>query len=68
MDKLAYKLSTFAELTELSIRFLKQQIYDGELKAIKKGGHWRIPAEAAKEYLSGSEKAQKTSESLATTA
>lgn len=52
MDQLAYKVKTFARLTELSERFVKQQIYDGKLKAIKKEGIWRIPAEAAREYLS----------------
>lgn len=50
-EQLAYKVKTFAQLTDSSERFIKQQIYDGNLKAIKKGGHWWIPAEAARAYL-----------------
>ena len=56
IDKLAYKVKTFADLMDASERFVKQEIYDGNLKALKKGGHWWIPAEAAKEYLSLSDK------------
>ena len=52
---LAYKVSTFARLADLSERFVKQQIYDGELRAVKKGGHWLIPADAAMAYLAPQE-------------
>lgn len=48
---LAYKIKTFARLADLSERFVKQQIYDGELRAVKKGSVWLIPADAADAYL-----------------
>jgi excisionase family DNA binding protein len=67
IDKLAYKVKTFAQLCELSERFIKQEIYDGNLKAIKAGNRWRIPAEAAREYLSRREEAQKSDSSLPAT-
>ena len=59
-ERLAYKVKTFARLSDLSERFVKQEIYDGNLKAVKKGAQWRIPAEAAREYwqLSKKEEAQ----------
>jgi hypothetical protein len=70
-EQLAYKVKTIAQLTDSSERFIKQQIYDGNLKAIKKGGHWWIPAEAARAYLaldnSQNKEAQKSETSLAAT-
>jgi hypothetical protein len=51
MAPLAFKVATFARLTELSVRFLKSEIYCGNLRAIKKGSVWLIPAAAAKDYL-----------------
>jgi excisionase family DNA binding protein len=67
-DKLAYKVKTFASLCELSERFVKQEIYDGNLRAIKTGNRWRIPADAAREYLTKKEEAQDQVQSLATAA
>jgi hypothetical protein len=66
-EQLAYKVKTFARLTDSSERFIKQQIYDGNLKAIKKGGHWWIPADAAREYLAIKEETQNQVESLPAT-
>ena len=52
IDQLAYRVKTFAELTDTSERFIRQEIYAGNLEAIKLGSDWRITAEAARAYLS----------------
>jgi hypothetical protein len=66
-DKLAYKPRTFARLAELSERFIKQEIYDGHLRAIKAGNRWRIPVDEARRYLGIREEAREGDKSLATT-
>lgn len=50
--RLAYSPQEFSKLTSLSLSFVKQEIYRGNLKAIKRGSRVIIPAEAAREYLS----------------
>jgi len=52
-ERLAYSPKNFAELADLSLSFVKREIYAGNLKAIKRGGRVIIPAEAARAYLSG---------------
>ena len=68
LDRLAYKVKTFAALIECSERFVKQEIYDGNLKAFKAGGHWRITNEAARAYMGLKEEAREQDETLASVA
>jgi hypothetical protein len=64
-ERLAYRPAEFARATGLSLSTVKREIYDGKLKAIRKRGAVIIPAEAAREYLSGEKKeAQTSSESV----
>jgi hypothetical protein len=68
LEKLAYKVKTFCQLAELSDRFVKQEIYDGNLFAVKTGNQWRTPVDEARRYLGIKEKAQDQDQSLATAA
>lgn len=61
----AYKVSTVARMGEMSDRFVRDLIYRKELFAVRVGGEWRIPADAAHKLL-GLE-AQAGDQSLATT-
>jgi hypothetical protein len=63
-EPLAYSVQNFAKLADLSVSFVKREIYDGNLKAIKRRGRVIIPAEAARAYLSA-ESETRNQESLA---
>ena len=49
--KLAYSTKTFAQAIESTQNFVKEEIYRKNLRAVKRGGHWKIPIDAAEEYL-----------------
>jgi len=53
VERLAYTVKSFAKAAELSESFVKREIYDGNLKAIKRRGRVIVPAEAARAYLAG---------------
>ena len=66
-ERLAYRVKDFAQLTGLSLSFVKREIYAGKLKTHKKGSVVLILVEDARAYLEGDEAAQKSDPSLAAT-
>lgn len=67
-ERLAYSTKTFAEAIEAHQNFVKEEIYRGNLRAVKRGGHWKIPVDAAREYLEKGEEAREGNQSVTTAA
>lgn len=67
-ERLSYRVNEFAQANRLSLWFVKQEIYRGNLRAVKKGRIVLIPADAAREYLSEKKENAEQGLSLATAA
>jgi predicted site-specific integrase-resolvase len=69
IEREAYSLKEFAQMTSLSRITLWREAKEGKLRTIKVRGRVLIPADVARQYLSGKkEEAQNQVQSLATTA
>jgi excisionase family DNA binding protein len=67
-EPLAYRVSQFARLANISLSTTKRLIYSGELRSRKIGRVVLIPADAAKEFLAGKTEEARNQESLPATA